>query len=1304
VLGLRAPRITISRVELLEELGRGAHSVVYRARREGRFYAVKLPLHGEKGVKARFLSERFRREAVALARVRHPALPAVMEVGQVERVPYIIMELAAGQTLAERLRYQPLNEPQVIELGRKLADALATIHRNGLVHRDVKPKNILFDPQTAAVRLVDFGFAASADARSLTDSMAGTPAYMAPEQLAGIRERVDGRADLFALGCVLFEAITGSAAFLDEDPASVIRQYARPLDAATGTPGVSKPLADIIARLLARHPDDRYVGAEALLDDLAQLDDPDSRPAARRVRRVESPLSRAGPMLPLVGRQHEIERLCAAWIDAQGGRGQIVVVRGGAGSGKTRLVQALLDDVARSDRTALIATCQAAEPQSFSAVRQLVEAYVRILERASGGERVKAIARLRTLAGDVAPLLRVLSRDLAHVFEAAPPLPRFEDAEHVFAEAVTEFLFKLLTEIEPAFLFVDNVHWLDAGSRRVLARLSDRIAATSVLVVFATRTGNAASDKLLTALPRNATTELELGSLDEVHAMQVVRAYLGPFKVDAEALQAITNLTDCSPLATLELVRAMLDAGVLVPWWGTWKLDHVALGQMALPREAGEILTRRVRELDAMTRMTLQAAAVVGMEFEDDVLPFAAELEEGHVHSALFEARRALLVEAGPRGTHCFVHDSVREALLDMLSQEQRGAVHQRIAEGLDARGPAPAESFAAELAIWRPTLENDLAPPGDIPDLAFQYVLATHYSAGDVTKNPQRVFETNLEAGRLAFRGFDNDRALVFFESARRAAAILGIAFDAETNLLVAEAGLRTGRFEQSLGMFQSVVEQTTDNELQARAFSRIAWIQMHLNAEAAWSGVAAAFRKLGEPAPSDSFLGLISAVCSWIWHSLLPRRAPRDVRERRRLVTLATLYYLTARLAFHTAKPMPLIQSTLRCLHPAHRLGPSDALARGYVMLSFVLTALGWRSAGRRYLERAWSIARTTQDPVVQANVLQVKCTISAWAGDVRGALEAGTRALEDFGHWRELAEFCSIAANQALLENVRGRNRDAWRWLEVAIHKVNQHEGPPFPLDYLELAARATLTSLGREREADVILGRLKDAVRRAGQNSAIVVYTQGAEVRPFTEAGRLGPELEEFIAGVKKAGHNPRRVHMAMTEYYVQIAHARVHACLRAEESERERLVNPLREAARDLSLAARIPLLNAHARVINGYVAFFSGKLQRAERLLTEAQRLGEQEGAPWVLYAVCRARAHMLREQGRDDDAHDQARLAEELARAHGATYRVRWIREEFGMRGAREGGLSSSSSSSPTASRGALRSRGNLHAAPRIA
>ena len=128
----------------------------------------------------------------------------------------------------------------------------------------------------------------------------------------------------------------------------------------------------------------------------------------------------------------------------------------------------------------------------------------------------------------------------------------------------------------------------------------------------------------------------------------------------------------------------MLDAAALVPSWGTWKLDREVLEEMKLPGEIVAILARRIEVLDELTRDTLRAAAVIGMEFDDEVLPLACALEEGHVHAALAEGRRALLIEAAPRSSHRFVHDSVREALLNALTENELRGLHQKVAEAID--------------------------------------------------------------------------------------------------------------------------------------------------------------------------------------------------------------------------------------------------------------------------------------------------------------------------------------------------------------------------------------------------------------------------------------------------------------------------------------------------------------------------------------------------------------------------------------------------------------------------------------------
>jgi signal transduction histidine kinase len=231
-------------------------------------------------------------------------------------------------------------------------------------------------------------------------------------------------------------------------------------------------------------------------------------------------------------------------------------------------------------------------------------------------------------------------------------------------------------------------------------------------------------------------------------------------------------------------------------------------------------------------------------------------------------------------------------------------------------------------------------------------------------------------------------------------------------------------------------------------------------------------------------------------------------------------------------------------------------------------------------------------------------------------------------------------------------------------------------------MEVSVRAALLTLGRHQEPDFVLARLVELTTRPGKPGSEIMSAYGSRVRLFTECGDLGPEFEALVREVEQRKFDPRRVPLEVTEYYVQLAHARVHACLSAELSERAKRLPALDAALADLKLAARMPLLRAHAVVIEGYRAFFADDPLRAERALGEAEQLGREEGAPWVLYAVHRCRAHLLEAAGNSEAARDQARLAEALAREHGAAYRLRWIRREFGL-GAQHGAGAHASSAS---------------------
>lgn len=1243
-------------VELLDELGRGVHSVVYRARRQSRYYAVKMPLFGDAD-HLEMVAKSFLREATALARVRHPALPAVMEVGWSKELPYLVMELVAGETLAARLRRGVLAEPEVVDLGIQLADALHSIHKCGLVHHDVSTANILFDAHTDAVRLIDFGFAQAAPLSVLVE-----PSSLPHAEVAG------PAIDLVALGRVLFECVTALSPFVGVDPRPLLERGGDHHDLQ---PHISRPLAEVLRRLMRLDTMPGYDDATRLLNDLRSLGQ--SRPAQPVESSPGLQLATVAPVA-LVGRERELDRLRLAWRTSGSRQGQVVLVRGCSGSGKTRLIQAFIDELAGESDDCFVFKCHQGQHEPFVWVRRLIHSHLARFDALSPPRKEEALDAFRRLAGDAAPLLRVLSTRLGRIFASAASAPRGDGAEEIFAEGLAEFLLKLLNESALATVVVDDVQWLDPGSRSVLTRLCDRDGARALIVLAARDDGDAWPDvgRLTRSFNPERVWELALEPLDDARVAELIDAYLGHQPYDLELLRFVITVSDHTPLSVLEVLRVVLEHGALVPNWGKWRFDMVRAAGLGVQRGGLELLARRLEALRPNTLEMLLTAAVLGTTFDLPLLCDVMTAAEPDVSAMLAEACGAMLVETVAR-EYRFVHDSVREVLLSRIDSGKRCELHQCVGDALrrTLEGPTPSETGST--------------PPGSLPALkvGLIYSVASHQVAGLRDQYPKRVLDSCVAAGRLAFQSFDNELALRYFREAERAASQLSITLPLEVRLEIAEAHLRTGEVETSIAMFGEIAETTDDTLTRARTLSRIAFVHAHHNRKQAWEAFKRAFETLGFRPPSGGRWAIVIAIGLWLRWVFWPCRPPVDQTERKRLEVLCQLYYQVARLANHDGKPGCFIEVVLRGLVPAERLGPSGVLCNAYLLYSFVLTSLGARRHGRIYLERAEAIARATNDASIYAHMLQVRVVVLAWAGDIIGAVHAASRSLTEYGRWRELSEFCLTIYNLQQIEGLRGRCSDAWKWIEVAIARFRKHEGAPITIEYIEDTARAALMAQGRERETDALLSRLRET-KRVGVTRAIAgVASYGADVRVFTECGRLDEGFEAFVAEVEAKKFDPKRVHLEMTEYYVHVAHARVHALLRTTEAERTSNLVKLRKALSDLKRSARIPLIEAHALVVDGFRAHFEGDLVEASRLLARAEQLGQAQAAPWILYSVHRARAHIARSRGELEAAHDQARLAEAMAKEHRAVYRLRWIREEFQLRAATRSAMEASPLSS---------------------
>ena len=260
--------------EISNVLGRGGMGIVFKAFDSALHRPVAIKVLSPQLATSPRARRRFMREARAVAGINHPNVVTIHSVDEQGGLPYLVMEFVSGRTLRERLKISPpLDHFSIVRISVQIADGLAAAHRHGIIHRDIKPGNILLEDGVERVKISDFGLAlVTMDLTHLTSAgqTVGTPGYMSPEQVTG--KKIDARNDLFALGCVMYAMVTGSSPFRGTHPMEIAHRIVKhkPTHLHRKAPSVPKRFSDIVSRLLEKDPNRRYRTADEVCDMLRQ--------------------------------------------------------------------------------------------------------------------------------------------------------------------------------------------------------------------------------------------------------------------------------------------------------------------------------------------------------------------------------------------------------------------------------------------------------------------------------------------------------------------------------------------------------------------------------------------------------------------------------------------------------------------------------------------------------------------------------------------------------------------------------------------------------------------------------------------------------------------------------------------------------------------------------------------------------------------------------------------------------------------------------------------------------------------------
>jgi tetratricopeptide (TPR) repeat protein len=675
-----ASRQLNDRYRLDDELGRGGASIVYRGHDVllDRPVAVKvLQTAREDGGWKRILSE-----AQSAARLNHPGIVSIYDVGETpvdgRLTPYIVMELVEGRPLNAE---SPRSLEAIVAVADGVLEALAHAHAHGVIHRDLKPENILLTAG-GRVKLMDFGLAQSVASR-LTQSgeIVGTVFYIAPEQAMG--RAVDGRADLYALGVVLYELVAGELPFTADNALAVVSLH---LHAPVVPPRAHRPdlppaLEAAILALLAKRPEDRPASAS----DARRLLD---RTLGEQGSAAELSLLDRIVRGRLVGRERELGEAITHWRRAISGEEQVLLVTGEPGIGKTRLVRELLAHVEVTGGQVVRGECFAEGGAPFAPFADILRRS--LAETTAAGVPEAILAELATFAADLA--LRYPG--LAHNTEI-DPASRQQRAFEAFAL----FLEKLSARA-PLAVFIDDIHWADAGSLQLVHYLARRIQRMPVLLILTYREieidENPPFARLLQDLTRERLAErLKLGRLSREQTRLLLQALFAE-EVTAEFLDGVYTESEGNPFFIEEICKAILDSGKVAFEGGRWRRPGVQ--DLEIPQSIRGAILSRVAKLAEPARDTILMAAILGREFEFNTLRHATEMPEESLILALEAAEKAqLIAEARRNGdvVFSFAHALIPTSLAESISVLRRRMLHRRAAAAIETAHPEAWEVLA---------------------------------------------------------------------------------------------------------------------------------------------------------------------------------------------------------------------------------------------------------------------------------------------------------------------------------------------------------------------------------------------------------------------------------------------------------------------------------------------------------------------------------------------------------------------------------------------------------------------------------
>jgi tetratricopeptide (TPR) repeat protein len=898
----------------LKKLGEGGKGVVFKARDTAlnRVVAIKLLKSTGPGEEA---DSRFMREAQAVAKLNHPNIVSIYDIGKEDEKQFFVLEFVDGMSLHALIGTYPEGKcdiQTVLRMGIDVCGALQYAHSQGVLHRDIKPENILITEEGTA-KLMDFGLAKMLGQSSITQEgiIVGTVAYVAPEIALG--KGADARSDLYSFGAVLYEALTGRPPFPGEDPVKIIFGHIHdyPVSPVKLNPKIPQALADCVMRLLEKEQGKRYQSAADLLRALREIAEGYLREVLIPTRPsvvVPSPRPSAVKEVQLIDRVEEMRLLREAVDRAVRGEGGAVFLYGEAGIGKTRLTRELGAYARLRGMQVLYGRCPALFRMDgvppYILWSEVIKNY---LQSCSPEQLYKVIG---FYPGELFNLVPEIKQKLRGVISESLPINPEHGRDRLF-EAVSQFVTNISKDA-PLLVILDDLQWTDQTSLLLLHYLARGVYGESLLLLGAYRDTDVDEkhplSPVLTELNRERLLQsVQLKRMSFEDTLEMIKRILEQDDVPKEFCQLVYGKTRGNPFFAEEVIKSLKEEEVIYREDNKWRIKDVS--EIEFPKTVKSVIKARIGRLDEECQNALTLASFIGNDFSCEALCGVSGIEENKILELIDRLLNTGLVKHRViRGEDVcsFADIIVRDVVYEEVSPFRRKKLHNIVGYALEKVYTRRIDEHFGELAL--------------------------HFlESGE----KEKALDYFLKAGEKAAKVYANSEAASYFQSALK--------------LLEGKEGelQERGRVLERLGAIKSIVgEYDACMKYWDEALSL--WKQLHEK-----EGISRLHRKMANV----------------LWNKMGNAEKAKEHHEEAlkileaepESVELASLYEdMAERVSMGRTGDLTEARSWVeKSLELAKKLNANEVIAKSYACLGEILAWLGDNKKFFEYMERALKIA---------------------------------------------------------------------------------------------------------------------------------------------------------------------------------------------------------------------------------------------------------------------------------------------------------------------------------------------------------